>query len=76
MEDYFFNCFIFCSKPEHSYEFHAIDFNYHGAEVIFSDVYAKVPTIRRANMNDKADNNVIIYGPGRVEGKSFIVKLG
>ena len=50
------------------YEFHALDFNFYSAEVIFSDVKSKVPTIRRANMNIKQNNSVIVYGPGKVEG--------
>lgn len=33
---------------------------------------SKVPTIRRANMNSKQNNSVLIYGPGQVEGVSMI----
>ena len=46
-----------------------MDFNFYSAEVIFSDLKSKVTTIRRANMNDKQNNSVIVYGPGKVEGK-------
>ena len=54
------------------YEFHALDFNFYSAEVIFSDIKSKVPTIRRANMNTKQNNSVIVYGPGRVQGKHVL----
>ena len=57
------------------YEFHALDFNFYSAEVIFSDVKSKVPTIRRANMNIKQNNSVIVYGPGKVEGIASLYDL-
>ena len=61
-------CF-FNNPPK--FEFHALDFNYQEGRIYFSDTKFLVKTIRRANMTNKSDNEVIVYGTGDVEGKKW-----
>ena len=64
------NTFCFFNSTKIQYRFRAVDFNYNEGEIYFSESGSSVKTIRRARLEQKGVNSVLVYGTGDVRGGS------
>ena len=60
--------FCFFNHSSKGYKFRAVDFNYREGEIYFSEFGTSVKTIRRARLEKKSVNSVLVYGTGDVRG--------
>ena len=60
--------YCFFNHSIKGYRFRAVDFNYREGEIYFSEFGTAVKTIRRARLENKALNSVLVYGTGDVRG--------
>ena len=63
--------YCFFNHSVKSYKFRAVDFNYREGEIYFSEYGTSVRTIRRARLEKKSVNSVLVYGTGDVRGGSW-----
>ena len=62
----------FFNSTVNNYKFRAIDYNYNEGEIYFSEGGLSVKTIRRARLEDKGVNSVVVFGTGDVRGGSGV----
>ena len=62
--------YCFFNHSTKAYRFRAVDFNYREGEIYFSEYGTSVKTIRRARLEKKSVNSVLVYGTGDVRGGS------
>ena len=60
----------FFNSTANNYRFRAVDFNYNEGEIYFSEGGLSVKTIRRAKLESKGVNSVLVFGTGDVKGSS------
>lgn len=62
--------FCFFNSKSKGYKFRTVNFNYKAGEIYFTESGMGVQTIRRAQLEHKGVNRVLVYGTGDVKGKT------
>ena len=61
--------YCFFNSASKAYKFRTVDFNYKAGEIYFSESGMGVKTIRRAQVENRGVNQVLVYGTGDVRGE-------
>ncbi len=67
--------YCFFSSASKAYKFRTVDFNYKAGEIYFTESGMSVKTIRRAQVENRGVNQVLVYGTGDVRGEWAVVSI-